>query len=148
LTSFELLSLLVGTTLTDGLVLGTENISLFSEGLGTNLLSLGLVDMLHEDTLVLETVTLGLKVKMMVKMLIDLTGFSVLGKKTTEDTHTSHPNNLAGHTSIGSTLSLTVTHMTTVTLGSSTDENTETRLRDLGLTDDKSVLDELTDVGT
>jgi hypothetical protein len=148
LTSFELLSLLVSTTFTESLVLGTEDISLFSEGLSTDLLSLSLVDVLHQDTLVLETVTLGLEVKMMIQVLIDLTSFSVLGKKTTEDTHTTHPDNLATHTSISSTLSLTVTHVATVTLGSSTFENTETRLRDLGLTDDKTVLDELTDVST
>jgi hypothetical protein len=143
-----LLGLLVGTTFTESLVLGTENISLFSESLSTNLFSLGLVDVFHQDTLVLETVTLGLQVKVVIQVLIDLASFSVLGEKTTEDTHTTHPDNLAGHTSIGSTLSLTVTHVATVTLGSGTFENTETRLRDLGLTDNKTILDELTDVST
>ena len=148
LTSFELLGLLVGTTFTESLVLGTEDISLFSKSLSTDLLSLGLVDVFHQDTLVLETVTLGLEVKVVIQVLVDLTSFSVLGKKTTEDTHTTHPDDLAAHTGIGSTLSLTMAHMATVTLGSSTLENTETRLRDLGLADDETVLDELTDVGT
>jgi hypothetical protein len=148
LASFVLLSLLVGTTFTESLVLGTEDISLFGEGLGTDLLSLGLVDVFHQDTLVLETVTLGLEVKVVIQVLIDLTSFSVLGKETTENTHTTHPDNLAGHTSIGSTLSLTVTHVATVTLSSGTFQNTETRLRDLGLTDNKTILDELTNVGT
>jgi hypothetical protein len=119
--SFELLGLLVSTTFTDSLVLGTENISLFSKSLGTDLFSLGLVDVFHQDTLVLETVTLGLEVKVVIQVLVDLTSFSVLGEETTENTHTTHPDNLAGHTSIGSTLSLTVTHVATVTLGSSTD---------------------------
>ena len=79
LTSFELLGLLVGTTFTESLVLGTENISLFSKSLSTDLFSLSLVDVFHQDTFVLETVTLGLKVKMMIQVLIDLTSFSVLG---------------------------------------------------------------------
>jgi hypothetical protein len=106
------------------------------------------VNVFHQDTLVLETVTLGLEVKLVVQVLIDLTSFSVLGQETTEDTHTTHPDNLAGHTGVGSTLSLTVTHVTTVTLSSSTFENTETRLSDFGLTNDQTILDELTDVGT
>jgi hypothetical protein len=145
---FNLFVLLVGTTFTKSLVLSTEDISLFSESLGTNLFSLSLVDVFHQDTLVLETVTLGLEVELVVQVLVDLASFSVLGQETTEDTHTAHPDNLAGHTSIGGTLSLTVTHVTTVTLGSSTLEDTEARLRDLGLTNDQTILDELTDVGT
>jgi hypothetical protein len=106
------------------------------------------VDVFHQDTLVLETVTLGLEVKMAVQVLIDLTGFSVLGKETTEDTHTTHPDDLAGHTGVGGTLSLTVTHVATETLGSGTLTNTEARVGDLGLADDETVLDELTNVGT
>jgi hypothetical protein len=38
--------------------------------------------------------------------------------------------------------------MTTITLGSSTFEDTETRLRDLGLADNKTILYELTNVST
>jgi hypothetical protein len=147
LASFELLELLVSTTFTESLVLSTKDLGLVSEGLGTDLLSLSLVDVFHQDTLVLETVTLGLEVKMAVQVLIDLTGFSVLGKETTEDTHTTHPDDLAGHTGVGGTLSLTVTHVATETLGSGTLTNTEARVGDLGLADDETVLDELTNVG-
>jgi hypothetical protein len=106
------------------------------------------VNVFHQDTLVLETVTLGLEVKLVIQVLVDLSSFSVLSQETTEDTHTTHPDNLAGHTGIGSTLSLTVTHVTTVALSSSTFKDTEARLSDLGLTDDQTILDELTNVGT
>ena len=48
------------------LVLGAARLHLVSEDLGTSLLSLGLVDVLHEDTLVLEDVTLRLLVERVV----------------------------------------------------------------------------------
>jgi hypothetical protein len=148
LTSLKLLKLLVSTTFTEGLVLGTENLSLISKSLGTDLLSLSLVDVFHQDTLVLEAVTLGLEVKMTVQVLVNLASLSVLGKETTEDTHTTHPDDLAGHTGISSTLSLTMTHVATKTLGSSTFTDTETRVRDLRLADDETVLDKLADIST
>jgi hypothetical protein len=106
------------------------------------------VDVFHQDTLVLETVTLSLKVEMTVQVLVDLTSFSVLGQEATEDTHTAHPDNLARHTSVSSTLSLTVTHVATKTLGSSTLTDTETRVRDLRLADDETILNKLANVGT
>ena len=45
------------------LVLDTTSLHLVGEDLGTGLLGLGLVDVLHEDTLVLEDVTLRLLVE-------------------------------------------------------------------------------------
>ena len=48
------------------LVLDTASLHLVSEDLGTGLLGLGLVDVLHEDTLVLEDITLGLLVERVV----------------------------------------------------------------------------------
>ena len=47
---------------------------LVSQHLGPGLLSLLLVDMLHEDTLVLESVTLGLQVQLVVQVAINLLG--------------------------------------------------------------------------
>ncbi len=58
-----LLSQPSGLPLTHSLVLDTPSLHLFSEVLGSGLLSLGLVDVLHEDSLVLEGVTLGLEVE-------------------------------------------------------------------------------------
>ena len=45
---------------------------LVSQHLGSGLLSLLLVDMLHEDTLVLESVTLGLQVQLVVQVPVNL----------------------------------------------------------------------------
>ena len=45
---------------------------LVSQHLGPGLLGLLLVDMLHEDTLVLESVTLGLQVQLVVQVAINL----------------------------------------------------------------------------
>ena len=48
------------------LVLGAAGLHLVGEDLGAGLLGLGLVDVLHEDTLVLEDVTLRLLVERVV----------------------------------------------------------------------------------
>jgi hypothetical protein len=48
------------------LVLGAAGLHLVSENLRTSLLGLSFVDVLHEDTLVLENVTLGLLVQLVV----------------------------------------------------------------------------------
>jgi len=133
-------------TLTGGLVLGAVGISLVLDGLCTELLGLGLVDVFHEDTLVLKHITLGLEVQGVVQVLVDLASFSVLAEKATEDSHAAHPQNLTGHTGISGTLALTVTHVATSTLGSSVLANTETRVRNLGLADDQTILNELANV--
>jgi hypothetical protein len=52
-----------GLPLTHSLVLDTPGLHLLSEVLGSGLLGLGLVDVLHENSLVLEGVTLGLEVE-------------------------------------------------------------------------------------
>ena len=50
------------------LVLDTAGLHLVGENLGTSLLGLGLVDVLHAHTLVLEDVTLGLLVERVVAL--------------------------------------------------------------------------------
>jgi hypothetical protein len=50
---------------------------------------------LNEGTLVLEGVTLGEKVQLVVEVLVDLSGGAVLDQKTAEDTETAHPEDLA-----------------------------------------------------
>merc|ERR1719430_2777325 len=52
-------------------------LGLVLQHLGPGLLSLLLVDVLHEDTLVLEDVTLGLEVKLVVQMSVDLLGLPI-----------------------------------------------------------------------
>jgi hypothetical protein len=62
------------------LVLGPPGLKLVRESLFTRLLSLGLVDTLHQDTLVLEDITLDLHVHVVVHVLIDLLGITVLAQ--------------------------------------------------------------------
>jgi hypothetical protein len=49
----------------------------------------------NESTLVLEGVTLREVVQLVVEVLVDLAGGTVLDEKTAEDTKTAHPENLA-----------------------------------------------------
>jgi hypothetical protein len=49
----------------------------------------------NESTLVLEGVTLGEMVKLVVEMLVDLASGTVLDKETTEDPEAAHPKHLA-----------------------------------------------------
>ena len=51
----------------------------------------------NKSTLVLEGVTLGEEVELVVEVLVDLSGGTVLDKKTAEDTETAHPEDLAIH---------------------------------------------------
>ena len=50
-----------------------------------------------ESTLVLEGVTLGEEVELVVEVLVDLAGGAVLDEETTEETETAHPDDLAAH---------------------------------------------------
>lgn len=50
---------------------------------------------LDEGTLVLEGVTLAEVVQLVVEVLVDLAGGTVLDEQTAEDTQTTHPESLA-----------------------------------------------------
>jgi hypothetical protein len=54
----------------------------------------------NESTLVLEGVTLGEMVELVVKVAVDLAGGTVLDEETAEDTETAHPEDLAVETRI------------------------------------------------
>ena len=73
---------------------------LVREHLGPGLLSLLLVDELHQDTLVLEHVALGLEVQLVVEVAVDLLGLTVAAQQAAEDAHALHPQQLLGHTGI------------------------------------------------
>merc|ERR1719507_27096 len=77
-------------------VLGSSGLSLSLEILLTDNFSLVLVDLLDENVLVLELVTLGGKVELMVHLAVDLLGLSISLEESTEDTETSHPDDLLG----------------------------------------------------
>ena len=89
--------------------LDSSSLSLFLELGLSDFLLLHLVDGLDQNGFVLELVTLGAEIEMMVDVLGDLLGFSVLLEKSSEDSLSSHPENLGWHSGVGGTLSLTET---------------------------------------
>jgi hypothetical protein len=62
-----------------------------------------------KSTLMLEGVTLREMVQLVVEVLVDLAGSTVLDKKTAENSEATHPKDLARHTGILGTLPLTET---------------------------------------
>ena len=88
--------------------LDLSGFSLFFELLFSDLLLLHLVDGLNQYILVLEQVTLGGKVEMMVDILGDLLSLSILSQKSSKDSLSSHPEDLSWHSGVGGTLSLTI----------------------------------------
>jgi len=143
-----LLTLLLHTLLSPlprRLGLRTLGVHLLLDGSVASLLGLGLVDVLNEGTLVLEGVTLGEMIELVVEVLVDLAGGTVLDEKTAEDTEAAHPEDLAWHTSIRSTLPLTETSVSANSSGGSQGSGTGTRVHGNGLANDEAILDELAD---
>lgn len=109
LSKVSLLLLLSGSSLSSLLLLG--------ELLLSDLLLLHLVDGLDKDSLVLELVTLGGQVEVMVDLLGDLLGLSVLSKKSSKNSLSAHPLDLDWESGVGGTLSLTVAGVSALSLG-------------------------------
>merc|ERR1739841_66978 len=137
---------LLGTLGLEGLGLGTTSIGLLGELLLEDLLALGLVDVLHKDTLVLEHVTLHLHVQLVVHVLVDLLAVAVLLEETTEDTETAQPDHLLGKACTLATLALTSAGVTALALGNKFLPDAVPGV-DLGrLLDDEAILGELPDI--
>jgi len=98
-------------------VLGSTSFTLSLEFLLTDLLGLHLVNLFDQDVLVLELVTLGGKIELVVDVSGDLLSITVLLKETTENTLSSHPQNLSWHTGVSGTLPATGASMTSLSLG-------------------------------
>jgi hypothetical protein len=144
----ESVSLLLYTSLSSfsgSLGLRTLSVHLLLDLAFTSLLRLSLVDVLNKRSLVLESVTLAQMVKLVVKVLINLSGSTVLDEQTTENAESSHPEDLAGHTSIGGTLPLTETHMTTFAAGVGESGGSGAGVHGHGFLDDEAVGDEFAD---
>ena len=101
--------------------------------------------MLDEGALVLESVTLGSVVELVVEVLVDLAGSTVLDEQTTEDTHAAHPEDLGRHTGVGSTLALTDTGVATSSLGLVESTSARAGVHRVGLLDNKPIGDQLAD---
>lgn len=131
--------------LAGGLGLRTLGVHLLLELPLTGLLGLGAVDVLNQGALVLEGVTLGGVVQLVVKVLVDLAAGTVLDQEAAEDTLATHPEDLLRHTGIGSTLPLSETTVATNSSGEVQLTRTGTRVHGDGLSDDEAIGNELAD---
>ena len=93
--------------LADGVLCSSGGL-LVLELLLTDDFGLDLVDGLDEDVLVLELVTLGAEVELVVDLSVNLLSFTISLEESTEDTGSSHPEDLGWHTSILGTSSATL----------------------------------------
>lgn len=150
------------------LVFDTTSLHLVGEDLGTGLLSLGLVDVLHKDTLVLEDVTLRLLVEQVVpeswisygrtsgdpsqerysQVLVDLSGLSVLPEQSPKHSLSPHPLDFGWHPGVGGTLPLTGAGVSSLTLGGKEIAGPGSRVDDGGLNDNVAILNELLHMST
>mgnify|MGYP000152921651 CR=1 FL=1 len=97
--------------------LDSSGFSLFLELGLSDFLLLHLVDGFDQNGFVLELVTLGAEIEMMVDILGDLLGLSVLLEKSSEDSLSAHPQNLGWHTGVLGSLSLSETGVSALSLG-------------------------------
>jgi len=105
----------------------------------------GVTYVLNQRPLVLEGITLRGFVESMVEVLVDLAVLPVLDEEPSQDTETTHPENLRRHTSIGSTLTLTETSVTASALGGLESTGPRARVHDDWLLDNQPIGDELAD---
>lgn len=126
----------------------TPGLGLVVQLLRACLLRLLLVDVLHQDALVLEHVTLGLHVQLVVQVPVDLLRVPVLLQQTTQHSHALHPQELDGHTGIGRTLALAEATVTSLAARLSVLAHTVPGVDHDGLLDDQTVLDQFADVLT
>lgn len=148
--TLSLLGQSLGSSFSHSLVLDSSGLGLLLQVLGSELLRLGLVNVFHQDSLVLESVTLGFEVESVVprqsasiqlnathdvQVLVDLSALSVLSQQSSEDSHSSEPLGLGGHSGLGGTLSLTGTSVSTKSLGGVELSSSGSRVDDGGLED-------------
>ena len=97
--------------------LDSSSISLLFKFLLEDLFLLHLVDGLDKNGLVFELVTLGSKVEMMINIGGDLLGLSIFSKESSENSLSSHVQNLSWHSSVSGTLSFTETIVSSLSFG-------------------------------
>jgi len=128
------------------LVLHSPGLSLIGQLLGSQSLGFFLVDEFHQNSLVLEHVSLGFDVELVIEMSVDLLVFAVFLEQSPQDSHTPHPQFLNRHASVGSSLALAGTRVTTLSASKGIFPRTRARVNRLRLLDDQTVLDQPTDV--
>ena len=126
----------------------TTSLNLLLQSTLTLLLNLKSVDVLDQNPLVTELVTLSLKVKLPVKVTVDLLLLTVLRQSTADNTDTTDPLPLVAKTSVLSTTALTKATVTTKTLRNNALTVTSLRVHANWTTVDDAVVDKLTDLLT
>lgn len=124
----------------------SSGLGLVAQHLCTSLLGLLLVNVLHENALVLEHITLCLHVQLVVQMSVDFLGLAVLLEQATQNSHAGHPEELDWHTSVRCTLPLTVAAMSALSASDGVFADAITGVNYHGLLDDQTILDQLADV--
>ena len=103
-------------------------------------------DSLDKDLLVLENVTLGQHVELLVHLRLDLASGSVFSEESSESSLSPDPENFLGHSGISATSSLTDSHMSTFSLFRQSLKSSESGVDfDISLSD-KAVLDKESNV--
>jgi len=110
-------SLSVVSLLLLGCGLDLSGVFLLSELSLSDLLLLHLVDGFDEDRLVLELVTLGSEVEMMVDIRVDLLCFSILSEESSKNSLSTHPEDLGWHSGVSGSLSLSSSVVSALSLG-------------------------------
>merc|ERR1712159_856856 len=105
----------------------------------------GLVDVLDEETLVLEHSSLGAEVELVVQVPIDLLCLTVLGEQAAEHPDAAHPQDLAGQTSLLGTLAPSETAVPSLSLGEVNGAHTGAGVHGGRMADHQTILDELLD---
>lgn len=135
----------LGSSLSGSSVSESSGLGLLLQRLLTSSLSLSLDDVLDQSSLVLEGVTLGSQVQVVVQVLVNLAGVSVFSQQSSQNSQSSHPKDLGRHTGVSSTLSLTVTHVSTVTLGLGMSSSSRSGVNGHWLLNDGTVTVQLSD---
>ena len=139
-------NLLLSAALAGSFVAGTVGSGLVLDALDASLLCLRLEDVLLEDALVLEDVTLDLHVELVVQVLVDLLLGAVLDEQATEDAGAADPEDLLGHAGVRGTVALTSTSVAALALSGKVGASAGARVVLGGLADDEAVLHELAHV--
>ena len=137
--------LLVGSLLSALQVLLPSGVLLSLQLFSLDLFGLLLENSLDQDGSVLELVTLGGQVKLVIDGSIDLLGGSVLLQQPPQDSLPAHPKDFSGHSAFASTSTFTRAGMPTEPLGLQMLSGASSGVYFLFALHDETVLDELSD---
>ena len=137
--------LLLGTLLPELEVLLPPGVLLGLKLLGLHLLCLLLEDGLDQHGSVLELVSLGGEVELVIEGSVDLLGLTVLPQQSPQDALPAHPQDLGGHSALTGSSPLSGTSVVALALGLEVQSSSGPGVYFLFALHNESVLDELPD---